>query len=711
MLAAHPMLPEAPMQHFPIRAAALTVLVFAQLSALDALACGGCFSPPAPTPDQTVLQDAERVLFVRDPLTKQSTVWVEVRYTGLATDFGWVLPVPKLPIVGVGTAAVFDAFDTTMQATLAFQQGDPENCRDPQQGCASHQYPRYGPGGSVDAAFADASSSTDQDSVSGGNGGVEIVSSGHTGPYNYVVVKGSDSAVLFKWLNDNGYAMPDKAKPIIQSHIDQGNLFVAVKLQNGKGIEAIRPITLQMDDAEPCVPLRLTSIAAVDDMAVVVTIAGPGRAIVKNHLDVTVNPLRLALQGSSGYGPYCQDANGSYVVCFVPSNYAQVVAAAIDEASGHAFVTEYAAPPNASALKQIYGNFNHATAAAATDLAKFAMALAQGLLPVTDEVADALEPQLQLAKRFPGIAPVQMLANLRACGQFWNGMVGSPCNLGSLSLTQGQLQALPVDAVALADQVTSTLIAPIDAVAKLMASSQMVTRLQMRISPSEMDRDPVFAFNPALPQVSRTRTLKVNPVCRDGWYDDNVGVRLTIDELGSWITDGLSVDPRFAKTPAAWSMQLLDETGPAVEIAPKDAPVVAAAILGAKPGKPSLAKDLVLTTPAPWLPPESDPLLTKMGPWPEPPYCVPKLGWVSGQVPPSGVIDTFPDAIGDGSGGTVPGVDAQGGWKDVGESPAGDASAPAKSGCTAGRTAASGWLALAFAFALVLRRRATPHGG
>ena len=82
-----------------------------------AWACGGCFGPPPPpqAPQNfAVLQNAERVLFVRDPNTKKSTVWVEVRYAGLAEGFGWVLPLPKQPKVGVGTVKVFDALDKAM---------------------------------------------------------------------------------------------------------------------------------------------------------------------------------------------------------------------------------------------------------------------------------------------------------------------------------------------------------------------------------------------------------------------------------------------------------------------------------------------------------------------------------------------------------------------------------------------------------------------
>ncbi len=71
----------------------------ALLAAQTAWACGGCFSmtpppPPGQQDQQYVVQDAERVLFVQDPATKKATVWVEVRYTGAAQDFGWVLPLP-----------------------------------------------------------------------------------------------------------------------------------------------------------------------------------------------------------------------------------------------------------------------------------------------------------------------------------------------------------------------------------------------------------------------------------------------------------------------------------------------------------------------------------------------------------------------------------------------------------------------------------------
>jgi MYXO-CTERM domain-containing protein len=111
------------------------------------------------------------------------------------------------------------------------------------------------------------------------------------------------------------------------------------------------------------------------------------------------------------------------------------------------------------------------------------------------------------------------------------------------------------------------------------------------------------------------------------------------------------------------------------------------AIAGATPGKPSLPKDLVLQTAVPWSPPQSDILVTKLGPWKQPaPWYTPKAGWVDGKLPPSGAMPAA-DASGDTAptSGPVPGVDAQSGWTDA-VSPQATAPATAKAsddGCRA----------------------------
>ncbi len=694
----------------------------------QALACGGCFSPPSPTPDQTVVQDAERVLFVRDEKTKKSIVWVEVRYSGLAKDFGWVLPVPKLPTVGVGSRIVFDALDSRMRMRYSVKQRPPENCRDPYEGCKEQmEWNSSAGGGGPPQSSADAGSTGTKNP---GSPEVEVLAAGTTGPYDYVVIKGSDAAKLSQWLNDRGYATPKKATPIIQSHAEKGDVFVAIKLSNGQGVEAIRPVTLEMDDAEACVPLRLTSIAASEDMAVVVTIGGPGRAVVKNHFDIVPNPMRMNLVGDFQYLP-CADKD--HFDCRIPKNMAQVIATGIDEAAGHAFVTE--AAQSGASLKELspLQKFDLQKLAALKNYDQLAKYLPQSQLPINDEIAEIFEPVLNLKKNFPKIAPVQMLANLKSCGTYWTMAFGPPtCDFPAqgLKLSHEDLQAMTFDGVALGKAMKEGIIDPLFTVGSLLGESGKVTRLSMRISPEEMDRDPVFGYNPSLPDVSADRQIETNQVCPNGWYpwyDSGGGEqnhwRISIDGLGSWVFTGTNnaTDVRFKDAPAALYTYLQDETGNPIGIAKGQVAVVDQAIIGAKPGKPSLPKDLVLTPPSPWLPPKSEPIFTKIGPWKKPGnWCTPKEGWVDGQLPPKQTAvgsdagaDSSTGSADAGTSGHVPGVDAISGWDDAQVPPTkptpSTGTAKKDSMCSAGAAPQSGWLALVAALAgvaaLVLRRR------
>ncbi len=52
-----------------------------------------------------------------------------------------------------------------------------------------------------------------------------------------------------------------------------------------------------------------------------------------------------------------------------------------------------------------------------------------------------------------------------------------------------------------------------------------------------------------------------------------------------------------------------------------------------------------------WQPPPSDPPATKVSPWMSPgPWCEPKAGWKSGELPPTGAPSPPPDDDGCGAG-------------------------------------------------------------
>ncbi len=579
-------------------AAVGALLGLALLSPQRALACGGCFSPPGQQSNQLILQNAERVLFHQDPKTGRTVAWVEVRFSGLAEDFGWVLPLPKVPKISVGSSWVFDQLDQrhAPRFRTELDPGD-ENCRDWYSFCY----------GADEGGRRQSSSDSSNGGAFGGTGApsaaedkdgkVQVLEKAQAGPYDYEILASKDAAALLKWLNDHGYDTPQKALPIIDSHLKKGDVFVAVKLQSTAGVDQIKPIVLEMEDGDPCVPLRLTSIAAAEDMSVVVTLAGPGRGVPKNHMHVVINQAKLNwFQGGSNYG--------------------QVLAAAIDEAAGRAFVTEYAGPGDETRLLGNGQRMDSKPFTLATDAASLAQALIQSKLLLVEDSANLLEQHTGLAK-LAGQEPLGYFSQLQSCG-YAVGQRGQ----GSWCGKQLQLAGtLPVDGTKVAAALEKEFIAPIHGVSDLLAGSKTVTRLVMRISPDEMDRDPLFAFHPALPALSNEIYATFKRVCSKGWYPADK-TRLTLAGGGSWVFDGAipgdfngsgeignnAADPRLKSAPMASKIEVLDESGAPIAIHASQIELVDQAIAGAIPGKgPALPATLTLQPAAErWQRPQDD---------------------------------------------------------------------------------------------------------
>ena len=94
-----------------------------------------------------------------------------------------------------------------------------------------------------------------------------------------------------------------------------------MKLTGGAGIDEIHPLVVRYAGTEPCVPLKLTSVAAVEDIGVRTFFLGTKRVVPKNYKHITVNPVLINWQSFA-------------------TNYQNVVgrAADTDVAMGHAFV-------------------------------------------------------------------------------------------------------------------------------------------------------------------------------------------------------------------------------------------------------------------------------------------------------------------------------------------------------------------------------------
>jgi hypothetical protein len=557
-----------------VAAVALAALSLQALTPAVAQACGGCFVPPPPpqTVFSPIVQEAERILFVRDTATGKSTIWIEIRYNGAASDFGWVLPLPKAPEkVGVGTSYLFDRLHLATGPQFRLDSGPAENCS--------------ADGGGVGCAASDDSARAGAlvENRSPDTDDVTVLAHDQIGPYDYQVISGTTAADIQAWLSKNGFAMPQSAGPVLEDHVKNGFVFVAVKLAAGKSAKEIQPIALTLPQVEPCVPLRLTAIAAVEDTLVEVHVAGPGRAVPKNHLHVQLNPLRLNwFDGGSNYG--------------------QLLAAAMDEAAGRAFVTQFAAAPPKTVTVQRFSRFGFA----GTEQQDLVPAAALDVSAIADQTTTCAALNLLKTRGFPITA--ETAAILQSHMGLATGTEADKLAEFYQNLDCAAPQAM--DGKALREHLDEAFSAPLRNVLPLLQGQQKLTRMAMRISPSEMTKDPVFAFHPNLPDVDREWRAVSNIVCSsDGFTASRY--RLTLPGQGSWLFDApatgegvpqqfgpdlpiTSSDPRMTATPAAAVIELLDEQGPPRPIAPAQIDLVDSAIAAAKEGGPQLPNGLVL---------------------------------------------------------------------------------------------------------------------
>src|SRR3954471_1752974 len=90
------------------------VAAAAVTQATDARACG-CFAQPSPaTP---VVQAGERILFAHEG--DEVIAYIQIKYQGAADQFGWIVPLPSIPKVEVGTDELFTILDNNTLPSYA----------------------------------------------------------------------------------------------------------------------------------------------------------------------------------------------------------------------------------------------------------------------------------------------------------------------------------------------------------------------------------------------------------------------------------------------------------------------------------------------------------------------------------------------------------------------------------------------------------------
>jgi MYXO-CTERM domain-containing protein len=503
-----------------------TVAVAASWTPADADACGGTFCDAGPNA-MPVDQTGENILFAMGEGYTEAHIQIQYDPTTEAEQFAWVVPMTAVPTFSVGSQRLFDnVLQGTVPAYGFNRQFD--SCGDP-----------GGTGGSdpTGAGSGDpGGGETGSDS-----GGPSVVLQETVGAFDITVLQGGTAAEVMEWLGANGYQQDPAAEPILAEYLAENYLFAAFRLTNGAETAEIHPITLRFEVEEACVPLRLTRIAAVDDMEVRTFFLAADRVVPQTYKHVVVNPLQLDWPNFA-------------------ANYKEVITLAVDAfgAEGKAFVTEYAGPSDIVSPFGLYSK--------SWDSSAF-----EGMAAV--EVVDALVAQgLRGCDDFEGTCAFShaLLEGLMASYLPVPAGVDADEFYDCLTCFEDQIDLEAWgDGSAFATAMEERIVVPGLHAQELLAQFPTLTRMYTTISPAEMTADPFFWQNPTLPNVDLTQSVAQRRVLCNGdalWTLPD-GREVYVPNDGAWpvIDDAMPWEQEVAEMPSNGAPLMLVDNGALID--------------------------------------------------------------------------------------------------------------------------------------------------
>jgi hypothetical protein len=220
------------------------------------------------------------------------TLVIETAFTGLGTNFAWVVPLPAVAKIEPASTGLFPTLQTIFQpkvvlsvkhywialpitalvigliklvrrepffwllvlglvilATMLFL---------PFLGAAKS---RGGFSGSVEA-------------------NVRVLNRQHAGLFDTVTIRSADPSALVNWLNENGFRAPTNMAPVIADYVRAGWVFAVARLHDETGSalpRATHPLAFTFKTPKPVYPLRLTATGSAA-CRIDLYVFGPGRA-------------------------------------------------------------------------------------------------------------------------------------------------------------------------------------------------------------------------------------------------------------------------------------------------------------------------------------------------------------------------------------------------------------------------------------------------
>jgi hypothetical protein len=209
--------------------------------------------------------DAQEVILRRTE--DGSEVSYRVTYDGDASEFGWVIVVPgTVSEVAEGNEADFELLREATDPVVTVY-GSPDI--DGGGGCGCEPTMKGG-GDGLERNFADT-------------GGVDILSEGFSGPYEYTVLAAEDDSELIDWLESHDFELGGSQTTLAEYVAEGGYSFVAVTLSPDEALTAeagttLPPLDIQTDSTELRFPARMALTGAPEWVRTTVWVVGASTA-------------------------------------------------------------------------------------------------------------------------------------------------------------------------------------------------------------------------------------------------------------------------------------------------------------------------------------------------------------------------------------------------------------------------------------------------
>lgn len=297
------------------------VLVYG-VAASVTLADGGYFKPATVGNLAQTVQRAV-IAFHNDDEDGSALVTyvLQSAYEGSAEEFAWVIPVPGTP------TNVIAHEDDDLLTNLEYSTAPRITFVEPVDMARSS-----GDGG----CFCNAVPGVH---IKGGGGllgeedqAVQVEDRGRAGIFEWVALTSTGSDDLLTWLDENGFAVPEEAGPILNGYIDQEWHFLALRVaepeESGESFDEvdIPPIQFTCQTTERVYPMAISQVSAAEQTEVLIFVLAEHRAEAANLANAVVDPNRVTYDPDG-------ESNTNYEVLII-----EIVAAN----DGLALITEYA---------------------------------------------------------------------------------------------------------------------------------------------------------------------------------------------------------------------------------------------------------------------------------------------------------------------------------------------------------------------------------